>query len=161
MIGFLNSESPDLFAYLVLAFRQGLSQSGYVEGSNVAIEDRWAHGQYDRLPAWVGRPDPARSDCDCRETDSAQDRPINQRSTRALVPSPPRATSCSDRRTCGDADDASPSIARPSVRARGWAAMASCSPLAETGHSGASRSSSAASRKQAENCTTYGARRGR
>ncbi len=53
MIGFLNSESPDLFAYRVLAFRQGLSQSGYVEGSNVAIEDRWAHGQYDRLPALV------------------------------------------------------------------------------------------------------------
>ena len=53
VVGFLNSESPDLFAYLVLAFRQGLSQSGYVEGSNVAIEYRWAHGQYDRLPALV------------------------------------------------------------------------------------------------------------
>ena len=34
VVGFLNSESTDLFAYLVLAFRQGLSQSGYVEGSN-------------------------------------------------------------------------------------------------------------------------------
>jgi ABC-type uncharacterized transport system substrate-binding protein len=53
VIGFLNSESPDLFAYLVRAFRQGLSQSGYVEGDNVAIEFRWAHGQYDRLPALV------------------------------------------------------------------------------------------------------------
>ena len=51
VIGFLNSEAPDLFEYLVLAFRQGLSQSGYVEGSNLEIEYRWAEGRYDRLPA--------------------------------------------------------------------------------------------------------------
>jgi putative ABC transport system substrate-binding protein len=53
VIGFLNSETPDLFAYLVRAFRQGLGQSGFVDGDNVAIEYRWAHGQYDRLPALV------------------------------------------------------------------------------------------------------------
>ena len=53
VVGFLSSESPDLFAYLVRAFRQGMSKSGYVEGSNVMIEYRWADGQYDRLPALV------------------------------------------------------------------------------------------------------------
>ena len=53
VVGFLNSEFPDLFAYLVRAFHQGLSESGFVEGGNVATEYRWVDGQYDRLPALV------------------------------------------------------------------------------------------------------------
>ena len=51
LIGFLNGGSPDLFADRVRAFLQGLSETGHIEGRNVAIEYRWAEGQYDRLPA--------------------------------------------------------------------------------------------------------------
>jgi putative tryptophan/tyrosine transport system substrate-binding protein len=50
VIGYLNSGSADLFADRVRAFHQGLIDAGYVEGSNVTIEYRWAEGEYDRLP---------------------------------------------------------------------------------------------------------------
>jgi putative tryptophan/tyrosine transport system substrate-binding protein len=51
VIGFLNSASPGSFTRHMAAFRQGLSETGYAEDQNVAIEYRWAEGQYDRLPA--------------------------------------------------------------------------------------------------------------
>src|SRR6476659_11299684 len=54
LIGFLSGRSPSESAYALAAFHQGLKQGGYVEGQNVAIEYRWAEGQYDRLPALVG-----------------------------------------------------------------------------------------------------------
>ena len=51
VIGFLGSASLTQWASFVAAFRQGLKETGYVEGKNVAIEFRWAEGHYDRLPA--------------------------------------------------------------------------------------------------------------
>jgi hypothetical protein len=56
VVGFLNSLLPEPMAHLVVAFRQGLSETGYTEGGNVAIEFRWADGQYDRLPAMAAEP---------------------------------------------------------------------------------------------------------
>src|SRR5712691_4160852 len=50
VIGFLGGTSPDTFADRLRAFRQGLKDTGYVEGENVAIEYRWAGNQIDRLP---------------------------------------------------------------------------------------------------------------
>jgi putative tryptophan/tyrosine transport system substrate-binding protein len=51
VIGFLGSASPELWAGRLRAFHQGLSETGYVEGKNMAIEYRWAEGQNDRLLA--------------------------------------------------------------------------------------------------------------
>jgi putative tryptophan/tyrosine transport system substrate-binding protein len=51
VIGFLHPTSPDPHAERMLAFRQGLKNTGHVEGENVAIEYRWAENQIDRLPA--------------------------------------------------------------------------------------------------------------
>jgi putative ABC transport system substrate-binding protein len=53
VIGFLSGRSPSEAAYALAAFHQGLNEGGYIEGQNVAIEYRWAEGQYDRLPALV------------------------------------------------------------------------------------------------------------
>jgi putative ABC transport system substrate-binding protein len=53
VIGFLHTNSPTGWAPYVSAFRNGLREAGYVEGQNVAIEYRWAEGQYDRLRALV------------------------------------------------------------------------------------------------------------
>ena len=50
VIGFLYAGSPETFAARLAAFRQGLKESGYVEGQNVAIEFRWAEGHFERLP---------------------------------------------------------------------------------------------------------------
>ena len=51
VVGLLEPTSPEAFADRLRAFRQGLKDTGYVEGENVAIEYRWAENQSDRLPA--------------------------------------------------------------------------------------------------------------
>ena len=53
VVGYLSGGSAGPFAPFLAAFRQGLRESGYVEGQNVAIEYRWAEGQVDRLPAFA------------------------------------------------------------------------------------------------------------
>jgi putative ABC transport system substrate-binding protein len=53
VVGFLNASSPGPLRQQIVAFREGLKVSDYVEGQNVAVEYRWAEGQYDRLPALV------------------------------------------------------------------------------------------------------------
>jgi putative tryptophan/tyrosine transport system substrate-binding protein len=53
VIGFLSSASSDAYAPFVAAFRAGLAEAGHVEGNDLAIEFRWADGQYSRLPALV------------------------------------------------------------------------------------------------------------
>jgi putative ABC transport system substrate-binding protein len=51
VIGFFHATTAEANHHTVVAFREGLSRTGYIEGQNVTIEYRWAEGQYDRLPA--------------------------------------------------------------------------------------------------------------
>ena len=51
VIGFLNGQSPGPWEPLVTAFRKGLAETGFIEGQNLAIEYRWAEGDYEKLPA--------------------------------------------------------------------------------------------------------------
>src|SRR5262249_21742753 len=53
VIGFIYSASPDPVAHRLRAFRQGLKETGYVEGENIVIEYRWAQSRIDRLPEMV------------------------------------------------------------------------------------------------------------
>jgi putative tryptophan/tyrosine transport system substrate-binding protein len=50
VVGFLHPSSPEPFGHIVDGFRRGLKDAGFVEGQNLAIEYRWARGEYERLP---------------------------------------------------------------------------------------------------------------
>ena len=51
VVGFLGSETPELYVDRLRAFRRGLKDAGYIESENLAIEYRWANGDNNRLPA--------------------------------------------------------------------------------------------------------------
>ena len=51
LVGFLNSASPDTYRFNADSFREGLTKAGFIEGRNVRIEERWAQGNYEALPA--------------------------------------------------------------------------------------------------------------
>src|SRR5689334_2307617 len=51
VVGFLSSRSPDESKHVLDAFHKGLNETGFVEGKNVAVEYRWALGEYEKLPA--------------------------------------------------------------------------------------------------------------
>ena len=51
LVGFLNSASPDTYRFNADSFREGLTKAGFVEGRNIRIEERWARGDYEALPA--------------------------------------------------------------------------------------------------------------
>jgi putative tryptophan/tyrosine transport system substrate-binding protein len=51
LVGFLNSASPDTYRFNADSFREGMAKAGFVEGKNVRIEERWARGNYEALPA--------------------------------------------------------------------------------------------------------------
>ena len=51
LVGFLNSASPDTYRFNANSFREGLARAGFVEGRNLRIEERWARGDYEALPA--------------------------------------------------------------------------------------------------------------
>ena len=66
VIGFLNTGSPEASAHLVRAFRQGLGETGHIEGQNVAIEYRWANGRLRAVAGTGGRSGAPTGGGDCR-----------------------------------------------------------------------------------------------
>jgi putative ABC transport system substrate-binding protein len=84
IIGWLSSSTPNDGAGSLAAFRRGLSEAGYVEGRNVAIEYRWAEYHYDRLPALAG--DLARRQVAVIATNGGSPSPLAARSATRTIP---------------------------------------------------------------------------
>ena len=81
-IGVLSAEWRDLFADRLRAFHEGLSETGYVEGRNLAIEYRWAEGRNDQLPALDGGLAPAQG-FGCRDRAA---RPCDREEIAQVIP---------------------------------------------------------------------------
>jgi hypothetical protein len=80
VVAFLAVGSPDALRARVVAFRKGLSETGYVEGRNVAVEYHWLEGNYERLPAVL---DNVKLDCtDVRSSQTGDCLPIIQLQSR-------------------------------------------------------------------------------
>ncbi len=84
VIGFLHVASANAFPHLLAGFRQGLKETGVIEGENVAIEYRWADGQYDRLIV-LARDLVARS-VNVLVAVGGEDPPLQQKSATATIP---------------------------------------------------------------------------
>src|SRR5438105_6620300 len=102
VIGFLSSASPGPFVAFVAAFRQGLSETGYVEGQNVAIEYSWAEGRDDRLPALAADLVARKVDVMAATGGNASVRAAKDATS--TIPSPPSATT----RSSGASSQVSP-----------------------------------------------------
>ncbi len=108
VIGFLGSTSPGPNEPALAAFRQGLSETGYVEGQNVAMEYRWADGRYDRLPALAADLVARKVDVMAATGGNASVRAAKDATS--TIPSPPSATT----RSSGASSQVSPGRAATS-----------------------------------------------
>jgi hypothetical protein len=94
VIGFIGTELPEPYADRLRAFQQGLKETGFVEGKNIAVEYRWAQGQHDRLPelaAELGTPTGRRNRRNWWRTYATGGEPTPQSAEAA----PERSLSCS------------------------------------------------------------------
>ena len=113
VIGFLNSASPDGYTPELNAFRQGLKETGYVEGQNAMIEYRWANGHFDRLAPLADDLVRRRVLGHCRDQHSCQSRGKGLDHYDFPLSSPPAPTRSSSASSRASADPVAMSLAWP------------------------------------------------